>query len=183
MVKKVKLKKYDNSWYNPGNSTKRFLWYFVNELVLKNTFVPFSFLRKFLLKIFGAKIGSGVILKPGINIKYPWHLKIGDNCWIGENVWIDNLSQVTIKSDVCLSQGAMLLCGNHNYKRATFDLVLEPIIIESGAWLGAKTIICPGVTIGSHSVLTAGSVATKDLESFAIYKGNPALKIKNRIIN
>ena len=77
----------------------------------------------------------------------------------------------------------MLLCGNHNYKRATFDLVLEPIIIESGAWLGAKTIICPGVTIGSHSVLTAGSVATKDLESFAIYKGNPALKIKNRIIN
>ena len=95
-----------------------------------------------MLKIFGAKIGSGVILKPGINIKYPWHLKIGDNCWIGENVWIDNLSQVTIKSDVCLSQGAMLLCGNHNYKRATFDLVLEPIIIESGAWLGAKTIIC-----------------------------------------
>ena len=183
MAKKVNLESYDNSWYKPGNSFKIFLWYMVNELVLKNSYLPFSSPRKLVLQFFGAKIGSGVIFKPGINIKYPWHLKIGDHCWIGENVWIDNLSQVTIENNVCLSQGAMLLCGNHNYKKIRFDLEVEPIIIESGAWLGAKTIICPGVTIGSHSVLSAGSVASKNLESYSVYKGNPALKINDRIIN
>ena len=183
MAKKVNLESYDNSWFKPGNSIKIFLWYMVNELVLKNSYLPFSSPRKLVLKFFGAKIGSGVIFKPGINVKYPWHLIIGDHCWIGENVWIDNLSQVTIENNVCLSQGAMLLCGNHNYKEATFDLKVEPIIIKTGAWLGAKTIVCPGVTIGSHSILSVGSIATKDLEAYCIYKGNPALKINDRIIN
>ena len=136
-----------------------------------------------LLRLFGANIGKGVIIKPSVIIKYPWNLSIGDYTWIGENVWIDNLSQVTIGSNVCISQGAMLLCGNHNYKRPTFDLIVKPIIIEDGAWVGAQSTVCPGVTMHSHSVLAVGSITSKDLAPFSIYRGNPAIKVADRIIS
>ena len=183
MQKNIHLDKFNNSDYSKKNILYRSSWYLINELFLKNSFFIWQFPKILLLKLFGAKIGKGLVLKPAVNIKYPWNLTIGENCWIGENVWIDNLSQVTIENNVCLSQGAMLLCGNHNYKEVTFDLKVEPIIIKTGAWLGAKTIVCPGVTIGSHSILSVGSIATKDLEAYCIYKGNPALKINDRIIN
>jgi putative colanic acid biosynthesis acetyltransferase WcaF len=77
----------------------------------------------------------------------------------------------------------MLLCGNHNYKKESFDLMTGKIIIEDGVWIGAKAIVCPGVTCHSHSVLSVGSVATKDLDANSIYQGNPAVKIKSRSSN
>ena len=88
---------------------------------MKSYLCSFIRLKIYLLKIFGAKIGKGVIIKPGVNIKYPWNLYIGDHVWIGENVWIDNLDDVIINNHVCVSQGAMLLCGNHNYKKSSFN--------------------------------------------------------------
>ena len=182
MQKKIKLNIYDNSCYKPGNSIKRLLWYFANELVLKNTLFPFSFPRKFILQIFGAKIGKGVIIKPGVNIKYPWYLEIGDHCWLGEHVWIDNLAKVTIENHVCISQGAMLLCGNHNYKKTAFDLMVNEIILEEGVWIGAKSVVCSGVRCKTHAILSVGSIANIDLEPYIIYQGNPAKKIRNRVI-
>ena len=87
---------------------------------------------------------------------------------------------MTIGSHVCLSQGVMLLTGNHNYTKPTFDLMVGKIILEDGVWLGALSVVCPGVTCGSHSVLSVGSVATKDLEAYGIYQGNPAMKVRER---
>ncbi len=177
------LSTYDNSWYNPGgNSIKRLCWYFANLLFIKNRWNPVSKLKIIILKAFGAKIGNGVVVKPGVNIKYPWLLTIGDNTWIGEDVWIDNLAQVTIGSNCCISQGAMLLCGNHNYKRSTFDLIVKPIVIEDGAWIGAMSTVCPGVTIGSQSLLSVGSIATSNLIPNKIYQGIPAKIKSERII-
>ena len=75
---------------------------------------PFMTLKVRLLKMFGAKIGKGLVIKNNVIIKQPWYLTIGDDCWIGENVWIDNIDKVSIGSDVCISQGAMLLTGNHD---------------------------------------------------------------------
>lgn len=170
------LSKYDNSWYNPGgNALKRFLWYFVNALVIKNHLNPISGIRVKALRLFGAKIGRGVVIKPGVNVKYPWLLTVGDYSWIGEEVWIDNLAEVSIGSNCCLSQGAMLLCGNHNYRLPTFDLMVKPIIVEDGAWVGAKSVVCPGVTVGRDSILTVGSMATSNLEAGKIYQGIPAV--------
>ncbi|HNU59950.1 MAG TPA: colanic acid biosynthesis acetyltransferase WcaF, partial [Aquaticitalea sp.] len=117
-----------------------------------------------------------------VNIKYPWKLQVGNNCWIGENVWIDNLGLVIIGDNVCLSQGAMLICGNHDYKKRTFDLIVGSITINEGAWIGAKAIVGPNTTVGSHAVLSLGSVASKNLEAYGIYRGNPAVKVKQRII-
>lgn len=143
---------------------------------------PINSLKVNLLRAFGAKVGKGVVIKPCVNIKYPWKLEIGDYSWIGEEVWIDNLDEVVIGANCCISQGAMLLCGNHDYKRTDFQLIVKPINIEEGAWIGAKSVVCPGVNVKSHAVLSVQSTASSDLENYSIYKGNPAKKIKDRSI-
>jgi len=177
----TELSKYDNSWYKPGGKLKILIWYFTNVIFFQNTLNPSSGLKVALLKLFGAKIGKGVVIKPGANIKYPWKLEIGDHCWIGEKVWIDNLEQVSIGSNVCISQGAMLLCGNHNYKKPTFDLIVKEIILEDGVWIGAQSLVCPGIACKSHSILAVNSVANKDLEPYKVYQGNPAAVVRDRI--
>jgi putative colanic acid biosynthesis acetyltransferase WcaF len=151
-------------------------------LFLVNPLNPISKLKVLLLRMFGAKVGKGVVIKPSVNIKYPWLLEIGDYTWIGEHVWIDNLAKVKIGANCCLSQGAMLLCGNHNYKLETFDLIVKAITLEDGAWVGAMSTVCPGVTLKSHAILTVDSVATETLEAYSLYKGNPAVKIRDRKI-
>ena len=162
---------------------KRMLWYFTNVLFFINPLNPLSSLKVFLLRLFGAKVGKGVNIKPAVNIKYPWKLIIGDYSWIGEKAWIDNLDMVNIGKNCCISQGAMLLCGNHNFSKTGFDLMHKPIVLEDGVWIGAHAIVAPGIIGKSHAVLAVNSVATKNLEPYSIYQGNPAIKIKDRIIN
>jgi len=182
-MKNVNLNQFENSWYKPASKFKIIVWYFTNMFLFKTMFPIPSSVKSKVLRVFGAKVGTGVVIKPNVSIKYPWFLSIGDNCWIGEDVWIDNLAQVTIGNNVCLSQGAYLLTGSHDYKKEAFDLVLGEIILEDGVWIGAKAIVCPGVTCKSHSVLAVGSVATKSLEEYGVYQGNPAvLKRKREIV-
>lgn len=174
---------YNNYPYQPGgNALKRLLWYYTNLIFFKSGWFPFYGFKVLLLRMFGAKIGKQVEFKPCVNIKYPWNLNIGDEVWIGENVWLDSLVMITIGSNVCLSQGSMLLTGSHNYKKPSFDLVTGPITLEDGVWIGARAIVNQGVTIHSHAILAAGSVTTKDLDEYSIYQGNPAVKIRPRII-
>lgn len=180
---KTDLSRYDNSWYHPGGKIKRLAWYFTNVLFFINPLNPFSGIKVCLLRLFGAKIGIGVNIKPCVNVKYPWLLEVGDYSWIGENVWIDNLAKVKIGNNVCISQGAMLLCGNHNYKKSTFDLIIGEITLEDGSWIGAQSMVCPGVTVHTHAVLSAGSVACRDLETYGVYQGSPAVKVRERVIN
>ena len=97
-----------------------------------------------------------------------------------KKVWIDNLSEVTIGNDVCISQGALIITGNHDYKEESFRLIVKSIIIEDHVWICAKSVVGPGVNCMAGSVLSLGSVATSDLEENSIYRGNPAVKIKNR---
>ena len=179
---KTDLSQFNNNWYNPGAGViKRTLWYFVNAFVLKGA-MPFMGIKRSLLQLFGAKIGSNFTIKPHVSIKYPWNLEIGNNVWLGENVWIDNLGKVKIGNNVCISQGALILSGNHNYAKSKFDLIVKDIIIEDGAWIGAKSTVSQGVTIGSHAVLSVNSVASTNLDAYTIYRGNPAVMVKTRVI-
>lgn len=123
-----------------------------------------------------------MVLKPGINIKYPWKLTVGDHSWIGEKVWIDNLAPVVIGRSVCISQGAMLLTGNHDYTSTSFDLMVDGITLEDGVWIGALALVCPGVRAETHAVLSAMSVCSGTLQPYTVYKGNPAQPIRERII-
>lgn len=160
----------------------RVIWYMTNILFFKSSWCVWSGFKSSILKIFGANVGAGLVIKPLVNIKYPWKLSIGQHVWMGENTWIDNLEQVTIGDHSCLSQGCLILTGNHDFNKATFDLKPAPVIIENGAWVGAKAVVCPGVTVHSHAVLTVGSVATSDLQPYMIYQGNPAQAVKERQI-
>ena len=181
--KETDLASFNNNWYKTGASVLAGIsWYIVSAAFFKSAF-PINFIKTSLLKIFGAKIGKGVVIKPHINIKYPWRLIVGNYVWIGEQVWIDNLDDVMIEDNVCISQGAMLLCGNHNYKNINFDLVIGTIHLKKGSWIGAKSTVCPGVIVGSHAVLTVGSVATQNMNGYTVYQGNPAEAVKERIIS
>ena len=177
------LRQFDGSNFTKGaNSVKQVIWYFVNCLFVKPNIFPFMFHKVFLLRLFGAKIGKGLVIKPAVNIKFPWKFVIGDDCWIGEDVWIDNLDHVTIGNNVCISQNALLLTGNHDYTISSFDYKNAPIVIEDGVWIGARSVVCSGIVCKSHSILTVGSVATKSLDEFTIYQGCPAVAIRKRII-
>lgn len=179
---RVDLSSFDNSWYKPGPRWKIILWFITNSVVL-NTYLPIPIrLKVAVLRLFGAKIGRGVIIKPAVNVKYPWFLSVGDYAWIGESVWIDNLMAVSIGNHACLSQGAMLLTGNHDYRKPTFDLTAKPITLENGVWIGAKAIVCPGVHCQSHAVLAVNSVANQTLTAYGIYQGNPAVLVRQRTI-
>lgn len=176
----MNLTQYSSGTFTRGKS--RFveaLWLATQWLFL-SSWLPGATLRRVLLRLFGASIGKGVVVKPGVKVKFPWRLDIGDHCWIGEDVWIDNLAPVRIGSNCCLSQGAYLCTGSHSWKAPTFDLIVRPILIGDGAWIAARASVGPGVTVGEGAILTLGSSATCDLKPWGIYQGNPARRIKER---
>lgn len=182
------MKRVDNSIYrveiNIGaGKGKQLLWYLTSIFFFKNTLNIFSGLKVSLLKLFGADIGKGVVIKPGVRIKYPWKLRIGNNSWIGEYVWIDNLSDVTIGKNVTLSQGAFLLTGSHDHTKTSFDYISFPIVLEDGVWIGAKAVVFGGVTCFTHSILGINAVAENNLKAYVIYKGNPAIAVIERRIH
>lgn len=172
---KVDLGGFSTGDFDKGaGQLKIMTWYVVNALIVRASWNPLMGLKVALLRAFGAKIGRGVVIKNEVRIKSPWFLTIGDNCWLGERCWIDNLDRVSIGSNVCISQGALLLTGNHDYKVPTMPYRNAPILIEDGAWIGANSTVAPGVTVHENAILTMGSVATKDLMANGVYQGNPA---------
>ena len=180
----VDLSKFDNSWYHPGrNRVIQTLWFLIGLPLLRCSLIPFSAFRVALLRIFGARVGRGVVIKPGVRVKYPWRLSIGNHSWVGEDCWIDNLAQVDIGSNACLSQGAYLCTGNHDWSDPAFRLIVKPIRISDGAWVGAKSTIAPGVDLGRCSIASAGSVVARPIPDFEIHSGNPAAFVRMRDIH
>lgn len=156
------------------------LWYFLGLPMLRSALIVSSGFRSRLLRLFGAKVGKGVYIKPGLRVKFPWYLEIGDHSWLGEDLWIDNLAQVKIGPHCCLSQGAYLCTGNHDWSSANMRLFRRPIVCERGSWVGAKVILCPGVVVGEGAIVAAGSVVTSSVPDMEIHAGNPAKFVKNR---
>lgn len=181
-MNQVRLDQFDNEHYNPGKLLYRVIWY-MTSLVIFEAALPFpSKIKRGFLRVFGAKIGKGVIIKPHVRIKYPHNLTVGDYSWIGEGVWIDNLDMVTIGQHCCISQGAYLLCGNHDYTSSKFDLITHPVIMQDGSWAGAQSILGPGAMLEEEAVLTAGSVGLGALSARHIHQGNPARPVRERVI-
>lgn len=177
----VNLAIFTTGEFSRGSSfLKEFLWLVIRQVLFLSCPLGLYALKRFILRLFGAQIGYGVVIKPGAKITFPWKLSIGDNSWLGEDCWLLNLANITVGKNVCISQRTFLCTGSHDYTRRSFDLITRPIIVFDGAWITANCFIGPGVTVGSHAVLTAGSVASTDLDAYAIYQGIPARKIKDR---
>jgi len=177
----VDLSRPDNSEYDKGRSLLiQMLWHFAGLPLLRSHFMPVSRLKCAVLRLFGASIGRGVYIKPGVRVKFPWYLSIGDYCWLGEDLWIDNLARVEIGSNVCVSQGVYLCTGNHDWTTPNMKLFRRPIRIEDGSWVGARAILCPGVVIGAGSIIAAGGVVTKSVGEYQVWAGNPAAYVRER---
>lgn len=180
MPTSVQLARYDNAWFDRGRAKwVEALWLLVEALLVRS-WIPGAAHRRMLLCLFGAKIGRGVDIKPGIRVKFPWRLSVGDYSWIGEKVWIDNLASVEIGSNCCLSQDTYLCTGSHDWTSSRFDLIVRSIVIEDGAWIAARATVGPGVRVGEGAMLALGSVATNDLDPWTIYRGVPAVAVRKR---
>lgn len=155
------------------------LWQ-IAQLALVTSAFSCSALRVRVLRLFGAQIGHRVRIKPGLRVKFPWRLTVGDDCWIGEDVWLDNLAEIRLGDQCCVSQAAYLCTGSHDWRKTGFDLIVRSITLEDEVWLGARSAVGPGVTAGRGSVLSLGSVATRDLLPGLIYQGVPAAPIRRR---
>jgi putative colanic acid biosynthesis acetyltransferase WcaF len=178
----MRLDLFENPEFSRGASRwQEALWLAVGSLLF-SSWLPGSGWRVLLLRWFGARVGCGVVIKPNVRVKFPWRLAVGDYCWIGESVWIDNLAQVSLGNHSCLSQGAYLCTGSHDWTQETFDLVVKPITVRNHAWVGAMARVAPGVVIGEGAVLSLASVALHDLDDWMICSGHPAVAIKKRVI-
>jgi putative colanic acid biosynthesis acetyltransferase WcaF len=182
-MSQVNLRGYDNSWYHPGRSALwRAAWLFLGLPLLRRPWIVSSAMRISLLRAFGAQIGRDVVMKQPFRVKYPWRLIVGDACWFGEDCWIDNLTTVRVGNNVCISQGAYLCTGNHNWNDPHFGLMVAPISLDDGSWVGARSILAPGVTLGAGAIAAAGSVVTASIPDFEIYAGNPAAFVRRRTL-
>lgn len=171
------LSRFDAATFDRGASRAReALWRVVSALVFQNPLVHAYAPKRVLLRAFGASVAAGVIVKPRVTITFPWRLSLGANAWVGEGAWIDNLARVDIGANACVSQGAYLCTGNHDFKRETFDLVAQPIVIEDGAWIAARATVAPGTHVGRGAVLALGSVGKGRLDPMGFYEGVPARK-------
>lgn len=122
------------------------------------------------------------MIKPGVRVEYPWRLQIGDFSRVGEDVWIDNLANVRIGSHACISQGASLCTGNHDWSDPHFGLIVRAIELGDASWIGARGIVTLGVTLGGGAVAAAGSVVRDSIPAWEIHAGNPAVFVRQRLI-
>ncbi|SOE68210.1 Acetyltransferase (isoleucine patch superfamily) [Burkholderia sp. OK233] len=155
------------------------IWFVVEACIINNKLLPLSSVRVALLRLFGAKIGTGCRFVHPLRVKSPWNLEVGDNCWFGVDVWIYNQALIRIGSNVCISQGTFLSAGSHDMS-TTMDLRVAPIVIEDGVWITSKCVVQMGVTIGRSAVVTPLSVVHRSLDPEGVYGGNPCRFIRNR---
>lgn len=162
------------------SKSKEIIWYLFKMFFFLSAFpFPYSF-KSHILRIFGAKVGNDLVIKPRVNIHFPWKLTIGDNVWIGEEAFLLNFEPLNIGSNVCISQRAFLCSGNHDFRDTSFGYRNGPITLMDGSWVGASVFVGPNVTIGVDSVIAAGSILTKSVGNNGVYQGNPAIFVGNR---
>jgi putative colanic acid biosynthesis acetyltransferase WcaF len=166
------------------NRFARLFWNIVYTFLFQFSPRPFHFWRSFLLSCFGAKIGNGCHIYPKAKIWAPWNLICEDVVAIADEAIIYNPSPIFLGSHCIISQQAYLCGASHDYNDPTFPVISAPIHIGAYSWVCARAIVQMGITLEEGSILGLGSIATKNLESWTIYAGIPAKKIKlrNKII-
>ena len=158
----IDLSKYNNSPFTRGAPAwKEAFWWVVRSLLFAPWFPVPSALKVAALRIFGAKIGAGVVIRSRVNITMPWRFECGDQVWIGDEVQILSLARVRIGSNVCISQRAFLCTGSHDFRKESFDLITEPIEIADSCWVAAQAFVGPGAVVPAGTMVKAGEVWKK----------------------
>lgn len=154
------------------------LWWLIHFFLFRPSPQFMYSWRRFLLKMFGAKIGKKVIIRPSVQVTYPWKVTIGDHSWIGDDVVLYSLGEITIGSNTIISQKSYLCTGSHDYSKVDFAIYAKPIIIRDSCWLATDVFVAPGVEIVDEVVVGARSSVYKSILEKGVYKGNPIVKNK-----
>jgi len=137
-------------------------WVVVGQPITRSVLCP-ARARVWILRAFGAEIDRGAHIRHDVTIHWPWKLSVGRDSWIGAGAWLLNLEPITIGSDVCVSQWALLCTGSHHSDDPAFEFDNSPISVQDGAWIAARSTILRGVTVGEGAVIGAGAVVARDV--------------------
>lgn len=165
------------SWDAPA--WKVYAWAAVELLFVSNPWQISSRLRRAALVVFGAQVGSGVVLRPRLRVRFPWKLRIGDRSWIGEDVWLHNQDQLSIGSDVVISQGTFVTTGSHAHRR-DMALITRPVLINDGAWVTSRCIILGGSRVGVSALVTPGTVVSGDIPDGMVFGQQSGVVLRPR---
>ncbi|NEO32756.1 MAG: colanic acid biosynthesis acetyltransferase WcaF [Symploca sp. SIO3C6] len=171
----IDLSKYDQSWYERGRpGWFVLLWWLVQAIAFPLSIHNLNGFRCWLLRLFGAKIGTNVIIRPTARFTYPWKVEIGDYSWIGDDVVFYSIDQIRIGQHCVISQKCYLCTGSHDLRDPAFDLIVSGIVIGNGAWIATDCFIAPGVHIGANAVIGARSSVFSNLPAQQVCWGTPA---------
>lgn len=162
------------------NRVRRAFWAASWFILFRFTPPPFFWWRSMVLRVFGAKIGPNNFIYPSARIWAPWHLETEEVVTIGRGTEIYNPGGAVFKHHSIISQNAYVCGASHDYNDPGFSFQSKRIVLEPYAWVCARAIVLPGVTMGEGSVLGAGSVTARSLEPWWVYAGNPARRTKAR---
>lgn len=155
-------------------------WWVFDAILVRPLPQAFYAWRRVAWRLFGAKIGRKVLIRPGARATFPWKVEIGDYCWIGDNVTLYSIAKITIGDHSVISQDAYLCTATHDHRDLTFPLIAKSIALEGECWVAARAFIGPGVTMGRGSVAGAGSLVLSDVQPGSVVAGNPARQISVR---
>lgn len=158
MMSQRDLKSFDRSGYDKGRPRAvQALWFAVQSTVFSSWLCPAS-VRVAILRLFGASVGDGVVIRHRVRVLWPWKLVVGDHSWIGEGAWLLNLEPITLGGNVCVSQEALLCTGSHAASDPRFGYRNAPITVGDGAWVCARAIVLAGSHVAENEVVKAGQV-------------------------
>jgi putative colanic acid biosynthesis acetyltransferase WcaF len=177
----LQLDKADRSGFDYGRPRLLvFLWFTIQETLFRFSPVPCYGFRRWLLKLFGCKIGKGVIIRPRARLHYPWRIEIGDYSSIGDEAWLYSIAPIKIGSHTVISQRSFLCTASHNYHDPRFKTTNKPIVVGDGVWIAADVFVAPGVAIGDNAVIGARSSVFHDMPAGMVCYGHPCKVIKKR---
>ena len=171
----------ENRKYSKKEMILRILWGF-SSLLFRFSPRPLYGWRRFVLRLFGARIGEHVHIYNSAVIYMPWNLEVGNWSSIGEHAYVYNLGKVSIGEKATISHRAHICAGTHDYSRADLPLQKPPVAISDQVWVCADAFVGPGVVVGEGAIVGARAVVTKDVLPWTVVAGNPARVIKQRII-
>lgn len=138
--------------------------------------------KRFLLRLFGAKIASTAVVYSSAKIYYPGNLIMDEYACIASDVDCYNVAPIHIGKFATVSQGAFLCTASHDISSSKHELITAPIDIKDRAWVGAGAFVGMGITIDVGAVVGARAAVFKDVEPWSVVGGNPAKFIKKRVI-
>ena len=160
------------------NRVGRMLWGMVWLLLFRPSPRPFHAWRRWLLRLFGAKVEQGAHPYPSARIWAPWNLTMGEGSCLGDHVDCYAVDQVILEPHATVSQYAFLCTASHDYRFSDMPVISAPIRIGRRAWVAADVFVGPGVTIGEGAVVGARASVFRNVDPWTVVGGNPARIIK-----